>query len=249
VRYSCIALAFAAGLAASPVSATTNLVSNGDFTILSNGPGQISEGFSTTIAKDWHAAGYNAVLAVADQAVNTVYGTANLAMWDKANGGANNWNGLAARGTGNILAIDGDFGTQTQVSQTVTGLTVGKTYALNFDYAFAQQYGYNGATIQHLTAEMGSDSWTSSDFNVANHGFSGWHGESFRFTADSASEVLSFLAYGNVPVPPFSLVSNVSIAAVPEPATWALMLIGLGSLGSFAHVRRRSARRKAAAAI
>ena len=241
MRNSHLALAIAAGLAASPVSATTNLVTNGDFTILTNGPGQISEGFSTTIATGWTAAGYNAVLAVADQAVNTVYGTANLAMWDKANGGNNNWNGLAARGTGNILAIDGDFGTQTQVSQTVSGLTIGKTYTLNFDYAFAQQYGYNGATIQHLTAEMGSTAWTSADFELANHGFSGWKGKSLEFTADSASEVLSFLAYGNVPVPPFSLVSNVSIAAVPELSTWALMLAGFAGLAYAGRARRRAA--------
>jgi hypothetical protein len=241
VRKSRIALAFAAGLAASPVSAATNLVTNGDFTVLSNGPGQISEGFSTTIAQGWNAAGYNVVLAVANQAVDTVYGTANVALWDKANGGNNNWNGLAPKG--NILALDGDFGSQTKVSQTITNLTAGKTYILKFDYAFGQQYGYNGATIQHLTAEMGSTVWISNDSHVADHGFSGWSQESLEFTASSASEVLSFLAYGNVPVPPFALVGDVSITSVPELSTWALMLVGFAGL---AYARRVLARRESA---
>jgi len=47
----------------------------------------------------------------------------------------------------------------------------------------------------------------------------------------------SFAAYGDKPLPPIALVSNVSFtAAVPEPATWAMMIVGLGVL-----VRRRRA--------
>lgn len=59
-------------------------------------------------------------------------------------------------------------------------------------------------------------------------------------TADSTSDTLSFLAIGNLPVPPFALVSNVSLTdAVPEPSTWAMMLLGLGAVGLAARQRRR----------
>lgn len=145
MRVSVISIALVAGLAASPAFAV-NLITNGDFTSLTNGLGQITDGAGVTSATGWSTAGYNAVLSVADQGVNTVYGANNLSLWDAANGGANSWNGLAP--VGNILAMDGDFpGNTGDVRQTVSGLTVGKSYTLTFGYAFAQQAGFNGNTI------------------------------------------------------------------------------------------------------
>jgi len=93
---------------------------------------------------------------------------------------------------------------------------------------------------------IGSTSMTTAQYDLANHGFSGWNNGELTFTATGSSEVLSFLAYGNVSVPPFALVSDVSLTAgVPEPSTWALMLCGFAGL---AFAGRRSARRKAVAA-
>ena len=41
--------------------------------------------------------------------------------------------------------------------------------------------------------------------------------------------------------PPVALLSNVSLAAVPEPVTWALMLAGFGGLGAAVRARRKIA--------
>ncbi len=223
--------------AATPAFAA-NLVTNGDFTQLSNGLGQLTD---NTNATGWTNNGYNFVFTTADQAVPQ--DTNTLALWDAANGGSSTWNGTTLSGVGNFVAMDGDYITG-PISQTITGLTTGKTYDLTFNYAFGQQYGFDGATIQSLAAAIGGASWDSGNVDVASHGFSGWQSASVDFTASSSSELLSFLATGNLPVPPFALVSDVSLVAVPEPATWAMLLVGFAGLG---YAGFRSARRKAAA--
>jgi hypothetical protein len=126
-----------------------------------------------------------------------------------------------------------------KISQTITGLTPGTGYYLSFNHAFGQQQGFTGDTRQTLTVEFGSFSFTSSTV-LPGTGFSGWGTTEEWLTADSTSEVLSFLAYGNLPVPPFALVSDVSLTdGAPEPATWTLMGLGFAGLG-FAAYRRRA---------
>lgn len=208
-----------------------DLVQNGDFTSLTNGVGELN---TNTNATGWSTTGYNFVFVNGGDAVPQ--GGGDLSLWTASNGGANTWNGLAA-GPGNFLAMDGDYGTS-PVTQTISGLKVGQTYDLTFDYAFSQQYGWNGPTTQDLTASIGSTTWTSSpDFDLPSNGFSGWFSQGLSFTATSSSETLSFLAYGNVQYPPFALVSNVAIGA-PEPGAWVLMIIGVGALGAVARRRR-----------
>jgi PEP-CTERM motif len=137
--------------------------------------------------------------------------------------------------------MDGDFITE-PLTQMITGLTVGDKYTLSFNYAFSQQQGFTGDTIQSLTASLGSTSDTlpSPDgFSLPSTGFSGWTTFSTTIVAASTSETLSFLAAGNAPLPPLALVSDVSLtSSAPEPSTWAMMLLGFGGLG-FAAYRSR----------
>jgi hypothetical protein len=230
------AIATVAAVAAGASAHATQFVTNGDFTELSNGVGQQNY---NTVATGWNVpeGGYTFIYDVADNtSVAGQYGSNTL--WDATNGGANTWNGLAANG-GNFAAIDGDFQDE-PLTQLITGLTPGNKYYLSFNYAFGQQYGFDGATVQSLSATFGDLNLGSSDnFNVASHGFTGWQQAGGYITADSTSELLSFVAHGNLPVPPFALVSNVSLTGgVPEPATWTMMILGLGSLGAIARRRR-----------
>jgi hypothetical protein len=60
------------------------------------------------------------------------------------------------------------------------------------------------------------------------------------FNATGASDVLSFFAIGNpAGSPPFVLLDGVAIADVPEPASWAVMALGLAGMPPL--YRRRAA--------
>ncbi len=242
--------AFAAVAFAPSADATiSNMVTNGDFTQLSNGLGQFDV---NTVATGWTNErdagdnGYNFVMNNATSGSSGVSG--NVSLWTAANGGSSTWDGKTASGSGNFAALDGAYFTG-PLSQTVSGLVVGQAYTLSFNYAFGQQQGFSGDTIQSIDASIGAAGqftrWNSGDFELSDHGFSGWSKATVDFTATSASEVLSFYAHGNLPVPPFALVSNVSIPAVPEMQVWGMMILGLGAVGLT--VRRRQAAMLAAA--
>jgi hypothetical protein len=218
-------------------AAVTNLVQNGNFEESTNGVGEI--GYNTTLT-GWTqpTLGY-AMLTTATTAVSgvtTQYGTNNFSLWGVGNGGLNTI--TAPPGGGNFVAMDSDFSVQ-PLEQTVNGLTAGKLYTVTFDYAYGQQSGYTGATTQNWIVSLGNSSQALASTNVASQGFSGWNTASLTFKATGASEALSFLANSTTPVPPFALLGDVSMTAgVPEPATWAMMIVGIAGIGGMARRRR-----------
>nr|WP_294503616.1 DUF642 domain-containing protein [uncultured Rhodopila sp.] len=221
--------------------AQTNLVTNGDFELSTHGSGQI--GYNTTVT-GWATNGYNFLFAsgTADHAGTTgQYG--NLQLWGPGNGSANGLPASSPSG-GNFIAADGAYD-QGAITQSISGLTVGQTYALTFEWAGAQQSGFTGPTTEQWEVKLGGDTRYTPVLDDVSHGFTGWITQTFTFTATAATELLSFLAIGTPSgVPPFSLLDGVSLhaTAIPEPSSSLILAAGCAAMAGMRRLRSRSRR-------
>ena len=255
VRRLLATVAFAA-IAATPLAAA-NLVINGDFESLTNGP---NLGSLFTQAVGWTTSspggqyggqGYGIFFGPGNGTGsptaqdNNGPGSPPASIWGPNYGETNGWTGLSPTG-GNFWAPDADTTYAPAISQQILGLTVGQKYNVSFDWAGVQLilpgYGvFNGQTTETFFVSLGGETHQTNVVTIASHGFSGWMHTSISFTADSVNPVLSFLSDGGPGgLPPLALLDGVSLeAAVPEPATWMLMIAGFGLTG--VAVRRRRA--------
>ena len=217
-----------------------NLILNADFVTAAAGGAAIAQeldvpsGTSTYLA-NWTSTGYNFLFLPGTNAAggshSIQYGN-NLSLYSATNGGLNGnaWNGQGPTATANFIGSDPAY-QNGPLQQTVNGLIVGRRYALGFQWAAGQQTGYTGATTEGWTVTLGSQSLSTVTVNTASQGFVPWMMMTMTFTATATSSLLSFLATGGPPgVPPFALLSGVSLNAVPEPASalfWAGGAIGV----------------------
>ena len=140
----------------------------------------------------------------------------------------------APPGGGGSVDLDGN--SVGSISQ-VLNLTAGQDYNLSFAFAGNPDGGpttkdfsvsINGATSNFSFDTTGA-SLTTMNFKTA----------SFDFIATGGPTTLSFTSLDTSASPFYgAAIGNVSVTAVPEPATAALVMLGLGVLG-FAARRRR----------
>jgi choice-of-anchor C domain-containing protein len=140
------------------------------------------------------------------------------------------WQSPSGPGGGSV-DLDGDSpGAISRSLATGTG-----TYTLTFDLSGNPDGGPAtktldvsvGGVTKVFTYTIGSNTHADMDYKP----------ESLTFTA-SGPTTLSF-ASGDVGSPYGPVVGAVSVTAVPEPASWALMILGAGAVG--ASIRRRQA--------
>ena len=158
-----------------------------------------------------------------------------------------------------FYGVDSTF-QPSKLTQQISGLTVGDTYTISFEYAAAQQLGFDGNSTDQWVVTLGGQTIaTTTKIDLLSHQFSGWLTETATFTYDGIGAnpgLLSFVNNGqggcnadftsclpndptNSGAPPFSLLDGVSLTnSVPEPSTWAMMFIGFGGL-AYAGLRNR----------
>jgi len=149
---------------------------------------------------------------------------------------------------GNFLQADADPGFRPNAfTTTVTGLTPGQQYAISFWQAAGQQNGFRGATFEQWLVSLGAETHASHLINLPDQGIAPWELQTLIFTATNSSDTLSFLATGSSvlttgnSLPPIIFLDGVSVSAVPEPSSVALMCLMLLGL-AIAYRRQRAAR-------
>jgi hypothetical protein len=261
---SAIWAAATAALMVSGGAQAANLVQNGSFEDHTLSSGQVADiaaggyvGFQVTLPGDAYSNAvdhWTSAQSPANPYAFNLYffdgATAKtgdaLSQWTSEQQRPNeNFTGSSPDG-GSFMVLDGDPGFTGPFSQTIDGLNVGSSYKLSFWWAGGELSNRTGYTSITLTGTFGSDPFSTPTFNNSKPSgvagdFSGWQLVSFTFKASAASQVLSFLASGTAPtpnLPPVAFLDGVSLTAVPEPATWGMMILGFGALGAVARRRR-----------
>lgn len=138
---------------------------------------------------------------------------------------------LCAAGGGMCIDLDGSSGDAGILSRNLS-LTAGTTYTAYFDIAGSQRGGSESLLVSFGTATLLLDPLASG---------SPWTTYSLTFTPTaSGSFGLTFNNAGGDNMG--AMLDNVSVVAVPEPESYALLLAGLGLMGT---VARRRARKQA----
>jgi Protein of unknown function (DUF642)/PEP-CTERM motif len=125
------------------------------------------------------------------------------------------------------------------LSQTVNGLAAGTSYVVSFFISGNPDNQGNTPATKTATLTLGGSSFPVSYTVIGSNSSSNmqWQQVSYTFLAGSSSALLSLA--GSPANGPYGLaVDNFSIAAaVPEPASWLMMILGFGLVG--AGLRRR----------
>lgn len=208
----------AAVLAFAALPASAQLVANGDF---ESGNTGFTSGYTY----------------VGTPGPTALYGEGSYTVGDNASNYHNLWADVAAYSGDNYLIANGAPGNNVSVwSEVLTGLTAGQTY--NFS-AYVTNVCCNG----DFTGTNGTPVLVATDGGVFNisattTGTGNWVQLAGSFVATGTSTTLNIFNDNSVASGNDFGLDAISVTAVPEPATWGLMILGFGAVG--ATLRRRS---------
>jgi hypothetical protein len=243
-------------------------VTNLQFNQLTNPLTQQKEFFNTAAPTGWSvgAAGQNGNLTYVGQQGSEGYtGTGGNIYAVYTNPG---FSVTVPTGT-NFFQADGNPQFEDTIYQTVSGLTAGTTYTLEFQQAAGQQTTYSGATTEQWKVFLGAGGIgvscsaspctvtgtpnnleeDSTLMNTPSQENVDWNVVNLSFTPTAAdltngSAILTFLAWGDngstTNLPPTVFLEGVNTTPVPVPEPATMSILGIGLLGlGGAAMRRR----------
>ncbi len=137
---------------------------------------------------------------------------------------------------GNFVFSDGNF-MNSAITQTLTGLTPGASYELSFYQALVQDVELfvtiPGPVTGFWQVSLGSNVLNSALMkgDGSTLTISPWAQQTMVFTAQNATEVLSFLSVGTGD-PPLVLLDGVDMRELPEPGTLGLLALSALAFGA-----------------
>lgn len=125
-----------------------------------------------------------------------------------------------------------------EITQTLTDTVIGQLYEVSF--WVSKNPDLPGNPLRTGTISFGNQSRQFSYGLPNNRTNMNWVRDTFRFVAAGTSTDLSFAADATAGCCFGPALDNISIAAVPEPASWAMMIGGFALVGGALRSRRRS---------
>lgn len=130
-------------------------------------------------------------------------------------------------------------------NKPITGVTIGQTLTtvVGQTYTFSFNYGALGGGSEQLQFEIISgQSQTLLTASANNNLSTTFQTMTGTFVAASTSTLISFGDFGGIADTRADnvdfIIDNVSIAAIPEPSTWAMMMLGFAGVGFVAYRRK-----------
>lgn len=181
--------------------------------------------------------------AAAQSVTNGGFETGNTSGWTTSSGPfvLNTSSYPSSTSDGNyFLWLGGRDSQNTSISQVVSGLTVGQTYSLSF--LMASEY----TTQDSLRASVNGTGTIFSAPAAIGSGWNNWVQQSLLFTALTTSATIQFDTIGISSYNRYDVgldkVTLSAVSGVPEPATWAMMLLGFGGIGAALRRQRKPTR-------
>jgi hypothetical protein len=206
------------------------LVTNGDFANI----GGVWTNNTGLGSNDWQTVG-----AVPIPGWTNVPGFANE-FWV----GASNGYGLSAS-PGNGSAFFVDLTGQANnlpfggIEQSIA-TTAGTRYTLSFALGASTLYNGTHGGSSLTASATGTSLLASQAFSLVPTGTNSWATEALSFTANSTSTTIEFLGDSSQVNSRYIGLDNVSVSSVPEPSTWAMMILGFCGLGFVAYRRKQN---------